>query len=293
VLREGLRAEIPAVFDLAGRARRPVVARMAPALAALGALGAEALTSALLRSAQGAVVLVSGTFPFRSTEFITVVAYAVGVLFAFGSARWRGVAAVVLLFALLWSEQFALATLGNLVFCERSGTSCDLLSRALAGVWPQLLGVVVGVAAGRAVRQGTAGIAALALGIGVASLAFPIMRVAIIPFVGANPTGQPGYLALIWVIAAQALGAAVLGLVAGRFGRRTAVDALVIAAFYIGPWLPQIRYWTEQTPPGRGFILEMDWMLVVPIGYAAVALLGLWAGSVVPRYFATRTPTIP
>ena len=138
MLREGLRAEIPAIFDLAARARRPAVARMAPALAGLGALGAEALTGALLRSVHGVAVLVFGLFPFRSAEPITVVAYAVGMLFAFGSARWRGVAAAVLLFAVIWSEQFALSIPGSQLFCERSGTRCDLLAMAFRSFGVQL-----------------------------------------------------------------------------------------------------------------------------------------------------------
>jgi hypothetical protein len=293
VLREGLRAEIPFVFDVAARARRPAVPRMAPVLAAFGALGAEGLTGALLRSAEGVVFLVSGTFPFRATEPITVIAYAVGVLFAFGSARWRGVAAAVLLFAVLWSEQFTLSIPGNQLFCERSGTRCDLLSLAVGGLWPQLLGIALGIVAARAVRQGAPGIAALALGVGLAALAFPIARLAIIPFVGANPTGAAGSDALNWIIAAEGIGAAALGLVAGRFGRRPFTDAVIIAVFYIGPWLPQVRFWREQSPPGLGFVLERDWQLIVPIAYVMVALVALAIGAMARGQRATSTPTIP
>jgi hypothetical protein len=286
MLREGLRAEIPFVFDLAARARRPVVLRMSPALAALGALGARSLTTALALSIQGAFVLAFGVFPLRAPELITVVATAVGVAFVFGSARWRGVVAAVLLFGILWIEQFWLA----IPFCERSGPQCDLLASAVAGLWPPLLGTAVGVVAGRMVRAGAPGISALAVGVGLTTLAFAIVRLAIVPFVGSSPTGQSAREALNWIIAVQALGAAVLGLVVGYFGRWRVADVVLIAMFFVGPWLPQLR--TFQDAP-RPFIFAIDWTLVTPVLYAAVALLGLAIGSVAARYFATRTPTIP
>ncbi len=139
-------------------------------------------------------------------------------------------------------------------------------------------------------RPGVAGISAFAVGLGLAGLAFPIARLAIVPFVGANPTGQSAFDALNWVIAAQTLGAAVLGLVVGYVGRWRAVDAVLIAVFYLGPWLPQLR--TFQDAP-RPFNVAIDWTLGTPLLYAAVALLALAAGAVRARYFATSTPTMP
>ena len=283
MLREGLRAEIPAVFEAAGRVRRPAVRQTAPALAALAALGAESLTSALLHTVPGVSVLLVGSFPFRATEAVTVVAYAVGVLVAFGSARWRGVAAAVTGFAILWIEQFSLGMPARQAFCARSGSPCDLFTLAVAGVWPQLVGVALGIVAGRLVRPGVPGISALVLGIGIAALAFPIARLAIVPFVGADPTGQSGSEALNWIIAAQAVGAAASGVVVGRFGRWHAADAIVVAIFYLGPWLPQVRFWLEQSPRGLGFVLERDWQLIVPVLYALVALLFLGGGATARR----------
>ena len=159
------------MFDLAARARRPSVHRMTPALAALGV---ESMTSAFIHSVQGASVLLFGSVPFRATEAISVAAYAVGLLFAFGSARWRGSVAAVLLFAVLWVEQFWLSIPARQAFCAQSGTSCDLLALAWPGLWPGLLGVALGILAGRAVRQGAPGLSAVVLGIGVAGLAFPL-----------------------------------------------------------------------------------------------------------------------
>ena len=290
MLREGLRAEIPLVFDLAARSRRPSVGEMAPALAALGAFGAESLTSALIRTAQSASVLLFGVFPLRSAEPITIVAYAVGTVFAFGSARWRGAAAAIFLFAVLWSVQFWLGVPSRQLFCERNGTPCGVLALAAQGVWPQVAGIALGIIAQRAVRHGAPGISALAVGVGLAGLAFPIARLAIVPFVGATPTGPSASEALNWIIAAQALGAAALGVVVGRFGHWRALDAIAIAVLYIGPWLPQIRSFQDVPRP---FTLAVDWMLMTPVLYAAVALVALAVGSLRSRYFATTTPTIP
>jgi hypothetical protein len=79
-----------------------------------------------------------------------------------------------------------------------------------------------------------------------------LARAAIVPFLGANATGHAGSEALNWIIAAQALGAAALGLVVGLFGRWRAADAIVVAAFYIGPWLPQVRLWAGAIATGAG-----------------------------------------
>lgn len=215
---------------------------------------------------------------------------AVGVVFAFGSARWRGVVAAALLFAILWIEQFWLALPGNLLFCERTGTRCDLWATALAGLWPQALGIALGLVAGRLVRRGAPGISALSVGIGLTGLAFPIVRLAIVPFVGSSPTGQSALEALNWVIAAETLGAAVSGLVVGFFGRWRVPDAMLIVVFFVGPWLPQLRIFQDAPRP---FIFAIDWTLVTPALFALVALLGQWVGAAAARYFATRTPTIP
>ena len=109
VLREGLRAEFPAVFGIAAGLRRPAVPAMAPVLAAIGALGVESLAVAAFRTLQSAWLYAFGTFLLRSGTPDTILGYALATLFAFGSARWRGVVAAVGLFAVIWGEQFWLS----------------------------------------------------------------------------------------------------------------------------------------------------------------------------------------
>lgn len=166
MLRQGLRAEFPAVFDVAAQLQRPSVHAMAPALAALGALGVESLTVALIRTLQSAWLYATGTYLLRNMEAFTVLGYALAALFAFGSARWRGIIAAVALFAVLWIEQFWLSLPGRQTFCDRSGTPCDFTLIAWPQLWPQLLGIAIGILAVRAVRHGSPGISALALGVG-------------------------------------------------------------------------------------------------------------------------------
>ena len=281
---------MPALFDLPARVRRPSLSQMAPLLAALGALGVESLTVAIIRTLQSAWLYASGTFLLRNMEPATVLGYALATVFAFGSARSRGVVAAVALFAVIWIEQFWLSVPGRQVFCERSGASCDFAAVAWPQLWPQLLGILLGILAARTVRHGVRGIAALALGIGVLALSFSLARIAFVPFLGFYPVGEAGRDAINTVIAVQVLAALAAGLVLGTFGRRHALDALVIVVYFIGPWSPQLR--VPDVFYG-GFMFFKDWQTVIPVGYALVALIGLGVGAVVARYRATRVPTIP
>lgn len=290
MLRQGLRAEFPAVFDVARRLRRPAVPAMAAALAAVGALGVSSLVAAAMRSVQSVGLYASGTFLLRSSEPVTVAGYAFAVIFAFGVARWRGAFAAVALFGVLWIEQFWLSLPGRQTFCERSATPCDLLSLAWPQLWPQLLGIALGLVALRAVRQGGRGIAALALGIGVFTLSFSIARLAFIPFLGVAPLGEAARGATNTIIGGQLVGALAAGMLLGWFGKRHVIDAVIILVYFVGPWSTQLRV------PDlfyAGFHFERDWQLFIPVGYALVALIGLTVSVVVARYRATRLPTIP
>jgi hypothetical protein len=290
VLREGLRAEIPAVFDLAARSRRPVAPAMAPLLAGIGALGVESLTVAVIRTVQSAGLYATGTYPLRNSEPVLVVGYALAIIFAFGVARWRGATAAIGLFAIILIEQAVLNAPGRQTFCERSGSPCDWAAIYWPQLWPELLGITVGILAVRAVRHGGPGIAALALGIAVFVLSFSVGRLAFVPFLGAAPVGEAGREAANVVVVAELLGALAAGYVIGRFGRRHVFDAAVLIVYFLGPWSPQLRV------PDLffgGFHLEKDWQVVIPVGYALAGLIGLAVAVLQRRYFATSIPTIP
>ena len=263
---------------------------MAPALAAVGALGVSSLVAAAIRSVQSVGLYASGTFLLRSSEPVTIAGYAFAVLFAFGVARWRGVLAAVALFGALWIEQFWLNLPGRQIFCERSATPCDLVSLAWPQLWPELLGIALGLVALRAVRHGGPGIAALAVGIGVFTLSFSIARLAFVPFLGVAPLGDAARGATNTIIGGQLVGALAAGVVLGWFGRHHLIDAVIVLVYFVGPWSPQLRV------PDlfyRPFDIAIDWPLFIPVGYALVTLIGLALGVIGARYRATRVPTIP
>ena len=263
---------------------------MAPALAAVGALGVNSLAVAVIRSAQSVGLYATGTFLLRTNEPPTIAGHALAVLFAFGAARWRGVFAAVALFGALWIEQFWLSLPGRQTFCERSATPCDLVSQAWPQLWPQLLGMALGLVALRAVRHGGRGIAALALGIGVFTLSFSVARLAFVPFLGFAPLGEAARGATNTIIGGQLVGALAAGTVLGWFGKRHVTDAIILVVYFIGPWSPQLR-----APDlfHRPFDIAIDWPFFIPVGYMLVALIGLALGVIGARYRATRLPTIP
>jgi hypothetical protein len=278
------------VFDFAARLRRPSVTRMSPALGAVGALGVQALTNAAFRTVQSAWLYASGTYLMRNAEPITVLGFALATIFAFGSARWRGVIAAVALFGAFWLEQFALSAPGRQTFCERSGSPCDWVAIYWPQLWPQLLGIALGLLALRAVRQGGPGVAALAIGVAVSTLSFSVGRLAFIPLLGPFPVGDAARGAINTVIGMQILGALAAGAVVGTFGRRHVLDAVILVLFFIGPWSPQLR--VPDVFYG-GFHIERDWQTVTPVVFALVALLGLAIGALQRRYRAVSVPTIP
>jgi hypothetical protein len=292
VLREGLRAEFPAAFDLAARLKRPAVPAMNPALAAVGALGVQSLTVALVQTVVSAVVLVGPwTSLPRVHEPAIVLGYALATVFAFGSARWRGVLAAVALFAVITASGFWSNASGLQLFCERSGAPCDWAALYWPQLWPELLGIALGLLALRGVRQGGPGIAALAVAVGVSTLAFPIGRLAFVPFLGRMPVGPSATGAINTIIGFELLGALAAGVVLGSFGKRHLFDALILIVSLIGPWVAQL-FMPNRFPPG-GFVLWRDWQIVVPVGYALMALAGMAVGLRLTRYRATRVPTIP
>lgn len=278
------------MFRAAARLRRPPVAAMPIALAALGAVGVQSLTVAVIRTGQSVGLYAAGSYLLRGPEPAVIAAYTFATLFAYGSARRRGVLAAVALFAVLWIEQFVLSVPGRQVFCDRSGTPCDVVSMAWPQLWPQLLGVFIGILVVRAVRPGGPGIAAFALAAGAFALSFAVGRLAFVPFLGAAPVGEASRAAFDVVIAAQLIGAAAAGVILGAFGKRHVVDPVLLVGYFIGPWSPQLRSTGILDPPFRPFIFAIDWQMFIPVGYASVAVLALVVARMTVR---TRTDRVP
>jgi hypothetical protein len=87
-----------------------------------------------------------------------------------------------------------------------------------------------------------------------------------------SPRALSAAVAFQWIIAAQAVGAFVAGALIGALGRRAVLNAVLVVAFFVGPWTPQIRTLGESPRP---FILSIDWQLFIPVGYAALSVVGI------------------
>jgi hypothetical protein len=284
VLIEGLRAELPEVFALAKRIRRPIVPRMPAWAAALGGLGVRAMTFQLLTGALS-LVWAFGLPSFRTFEATTVIAYSAGAFVAFESAGWRGFLAMAGLATVLWAEQPALSIPSTLEFCansdvaelQRQGFRCDIPGQVVSGFWPIALGLALGALGRDRVRQGARGWSVLAIAFGVSALVYPIARLAIVPIVGLIPRGQSAGEVFPWIVGAQVVGALGLGVIVGFWGRRHILDGAVIGAFYLLPWVRQFVLW-RQDAAFRGFVFDVDWQAFVPVGWTLSALLGLVGG---------------
>lgn len=290
MLCDGLRAELPELFDLASRLRRPSVPAMPLWAAVVGGLGARTLTAQFLIGVLSASSLVT-SFSLRTVEATTIASIAVGVLFAFGAAGSRGLLATSAVFVALWLEQFVIGLPGTQVFCSRSGplalshftATCDPLLLALNGLWPIAVGIALGVAVRKLVSHGVPGVSALVLAIGGWALFFAALRVPLAIVVGPAPEVGPGGTVLDafnWFAAASALGAVGLGYVAGRWGRRHLFDAAALLAFYILPWVTQARLLWDTPEPFRD---QLQWQMFTPVIFALAALSGLVIGALVQR----------
>ncbi len=287
MLREGLRAELPGLVGRPARIRLPTVPLASPWLAAVSALGVSSLVSAIIGTAASASFYLFGPYAIqlRSAVPTTILADALATAFAFGAARWGGVLATAALITVLSIEQLWLGLPSRLLFCERTGTSCDALGTALTQLWPPALGVAVGavgaITARRWVRPGRPGVVTLLLGLGVVSLLASAARLAIVPFVGRTPTGPEAGYAFDWIIAAGGVAAVALGLIIGIFGTRLLLDGFLVVLVYLGPWSPYFLY-LRDGPPSRGFVLWMQWREISPIWSAAAALVAI-GGAVLAR----------
>jgi hypothetical protein len=289
MLRDGLRAELPELFRLAGRLRPIAIPAMSPWVAAIAAFGMRALTDQLLRGTAFTLGTLGVWTTLPVVNAITIAANACAILFAFGSARWRGVASALALFGAVWLSQFVISLRAADVACGWTDPSarlpCGIVSRTVDGLWWIGAGAALGLLVSRVVRTGERRIAVLAFAFGITSLAYPVTRVLVDPYVGVFWHGASTD-ALHAILAVQLIAALVLGAMAGTFGRARLRDAAVIAAFYLLPWLPQFEVWRRNTPVP--YSLTRDWQWSAPVGYTFAALAALAVAAMLQQRGARR-----
>lgn len=298
MLREGLRAELPGLVGVPTRMRLPAIPQTSPWLAAVSALGVSSLVSAMIGTASSTLFYLLGPVApqLRNPTATTILADALAIAFGFGAARWRGATAAAGLLTALAVEQLWIVLPGRLLFCERSGTSCDTPEIVLTQLWPTAVGVAIGAIAStvgrRSARRGGPGVLSLVLGLGVAGLLVSAARLAIVPFVGRNPAGSESAAFFDWVIASGGIAAMALGLIIGIFGKRPVLSGVVVLVVYLGTWAPYFyfTYFTSDRAPGRDFVLATQWREISPIWSAAAALAAIGVGALVRRSRTRRPP---
>lgn len=160
MLREGLRREIPEVFEWASRLRRPRIAREPLAWATLSAIGAALLVDFLLLvlfSGIGRVVDLRLPIPPFQIRDILGSAAAVAVALRAGGPR------ALLLYLAYLVLTMLVGLPGTLGLCERLGERLGgqmdfcTVEGYLLGRWPDVVGLAIGALAARGLgpRRGT------------------------------------------------------------------------------------------------------------------------------------------
>lgn len=157
MLREGLAAEFPsatrAIRKLI-RTRSVRVSRESAIWAAISGFGASWAVSIIGQALATAVRLTGLRDPAAwLSGAVTILGYAVAIAIAVCAGGRRGLLWYFVIVAVQIAVQLATALPGYLLFCERSGSDCSPLRLAVRYVY-LAAGIVVSVAAVRAIRSG-------------------------------------------------------------------------------------------------------------------------------------------
>ena len=280
---EGLRAEIPEVFALAGRIPRPAVPAAGPIIAAAYGLGVQWLTSGLVQGVvftylSFATPVLPGQPPIR--EAIAFLAATAGIAVA---RRSGGLPAALLLVVFIAAEEAS----GRIVLahanaaCGATQLGCLQLLQPPPFPWPAVGGALLGLLAARLIRtSGTRRSVAL-LAAALLAVAFPVVRLLIEPF--GQPTGPDAGLKFDIIIAAQIVAAALAGGLLGAGSRRTWRWVTLFAAVYLLPWSYTLKLWLLQPPPlpFTLFTFEVQWQMLIPPLYALTLITAALLGRMV------------
>lgn len=293
-MREGLVREFPEVGRGVGWVRaRIAVWHESVMWATISGIGAGflviAVTQALVGLASEASQAFRAPLPFPLFPAVTITGSAAAAAIAFGAG---GLIALGLYLAYL-AVGIALTIPGVMTFCERSGGTLPLADhdRCTAGafvatLWPELIGIGLGVALARVVVTRGDGVNSLLRVAG----ALAIAQMAVTRISGATITLSTdtagNTLAIAAVFAAAAVAA---GVVAAQLpgGVRSAA---VVAVIWLLPWLiMQVPFAARLTGPipAENVAPIVVSILIVPI---AAALLVLTAAVAARSRFIPREP---
>ena len=263
MLKEGLRSEFPAVFAVAGRARRISVPTTSPVIAALYAIGFRWLCASLLQGALTVALLV--WTPPRFDAVLLQGALAVVALTGATAVAQRagGLRASLLFFVAVAAGEIG----GQVINAHARERLCAIqlacfdLPAFSRWPWHLLVGSVLGLLLARATVAGASRPSGVLLGASALALAVPLLRLVVEPFGG--PIGEDAYRRFIVVQIGTLLAALLAGAIVGRFSRRLWPSLALFVAVFLLPWTYTLRF--SILGPHPPLALERDWLLFAPV----------------------------
>ena len=243
-MREGLAREFPEAVRAAawtrGRVARRLSLRDEPVVwATISAIGAGFLVSAVAQALAGLAIdaLHALKNPMQLFTLAPIVTIA-GISAAAAVALRLGAPIAFALYLGYLSLGLALGIPGVITFCERSGGQLPELSQCtvpgyLAALWPQLVGLGLGVFLTRAITTRGVGINALLRVAGAYAIALFVMRQIWAYAIVQAASAQTSSLTIAAGMVAAAVAA---GAVAAQLPRGTR-SAVIVAAISLLPWL--------------------------------------------------------
>lgn len=295
-MRDGLAREFPEAGRAVEWTRALIGPRTEPVLwAAISGIGAGSLVSdvvqALVGLANQALQTATSSLPFALFPLVTIAGSAAAAAVALGAGGPIALALELAYGAL----GIALRIPGVMTFCERSGgRGLNLLGPDqctavgfLASLWPQLVGIGLGIAFARAIAARGNGINSLLRIAGGYAIALTVMSQVWAATVAQTTNSLTSGLTLAAGMMAAAVAA---GAVAAQLPRGIR-NAAVVAGIWLLPWLTlQLPYGLQSlgaTVPTE-FVASLLVTIVVPP--IAAALLVLSAAVAARRRFVPRDP---
>ena len=277
-MREGLAREFPEAVRAAawtrGRVARRLSLRDEPVVwATISAIGAGFLVSAVAQALAGLAIdaLHALKNPMQLFTLAPIVTIA-GISAAAAVALRLGAPIAFALYVGYIALGLALGIPGVITFCERSGGQLPELSQCtvpgyLAALWPQLVGLGLGVFLTRAITTRGVGINALLRVAGAYAIALFVMR----QIWAYTTSAQTSSLTIAAGMVAAAVAA---GAVAAQLPRGTR-SALIVAAISLLPWLAQLPLTLSNlgpTLPSEFFGPTLVAIVISPIAAAFLVL---------------------
>ena len=296
-MRDGLAREFPE----AGRAVAWTRARIGPRTesvvwAAISGIGAGFLVSDVAQAVVGlasqALESMRSPLPFNLFPLVSIAASATAAAVALVAGGGMAVALVVAYHAV----GVALRIPGLMTFCERSGGGQNLLAGGpdqcsalgfLTTLWPQLVGIGLGIALARVITSRGDGINSLLRIAGSLAIALTILSQLWAATIAQSANALASGLTIAAGMAAAAVAA---GVVAAQLPRGVR-NAAIVGAIWLLPWLTlQLPLGVHSLGPGVPAEFETSILITIVAPPIAAAFLVLSTAIAARARFVPREP---